>query len=120
MGCPFSLLAAAAVIVVVAAAAVPIAGEAVVAAAEEQQDQNDDPPAVVATTIVTTHNHTSEDFLERFTAHSMLFRRAIFVQQSLPCVKGGGPQGRRDCLYRCVSTPQSASLTAPLTQGSLL
>ena len=45
--------------------------------------------------------------------------------QSLPCVKGGAPQGRRDCgltkVVRCmgkVTIPQSASLTAPFTQGS--
>ena len=41
--------------------------------------------------------------------------------QSLPCAKGGGcPQGRRrDCLYLHITIPQSASLTAPFTQGGL-
>ena len=41
--------------------------------------------------------------------------------QSLPCAKGGGcPQGRqRDCLYRHITIPQSAPLTAPFTQGGL-
>ena len=76
MGRPFSIyLAAAAVIaaaVVAAAAAVPVA--AIVAAAAEQQNQDDDPPPVVITAEIVAHSRYLQDFIERFAAHSMLFR----------------------------------------------
>ena len=61
------------------------------------------------------------------------FYEQLAPHPSLPCVKGGAPQGRRDCrstkwefayisgksvtFFRTI--PQSASLTAPFTQGGL-
>ena len=84
VGAPRLFLAAAVIVVV---AAVPVAAAiaaAIAAAAEEQQDQDDDPPAVVAAPVVTTHNqYLRLKFSERFTAHSMLFRRPIFVQANV-------------------------------------
>ena len=83
-GVPFRFLAAAVIIVV---AAVPVVAAGIpaavaVAAAEEQQNQNDDPPAVVAAPVVTTHNqYLRLKFSERSVAHSMLFRKPIFVQR---------------------------------------
>ena len=71
-----------AAVVIAAAAAVVVAviGATTIAAAEEQQNKDDDPPATVIT-IRHTHNHYLQDFLERFAAHSMVFRRQKKVQR---------------------------------------
>ena len=57
---------------------------AVAAAGAQQHDQNDDPPAVAATHTVTIkvahREYLQAEFSERFTAHSMLFRRAKKVR----------------------------------------
>ena len=64
---------------------------------------------------------------------SSCFHRGICFFQSLPCVKGGGVfarKRRRDCNliflfssfcfgFLCSTIPQSPSVTAPFTQGSL-
>ena len=92
------MLAAAVIVVVLAAVpvAAAIATAVAVAAAEEQQNQNDDPPAAIATPVVTAHNrYLRFKFSERSVAHSMLFRRAIFVQagaerDSPPLIMPGG------------------------------
>ena len=70
----------AAVVIAAAAAVVAVIGATAIAAAEEQQNQDDDPPATVIT-IRHTHNHYLQDFLERFAAHSMVFRRQKKVQR---------------------------------------
>ena len=90
-----AIRALAAVVVVPVVAAAAAAAEAGAAAVAEQQNQNDDPPPVViqaaADTVVVTHKITSVLMIpERFTAHSMVFPKVIFVQP-LPKTDAGFP-----------------------------
>ena len=90
-------LAAVAVVVVPVVAAVAAAAEAGAAAVAEQQNQNDDPPPVIVQaatdTVVVTHKITSVLMIpERFTAHSMVFPKVIFVQLLLKSDAGFPPQ----------------------------
>ena len=74
---PFLVYLAADVVAAAAVAAAIAQRIILVVAAAEQQDQDDDPPNVTTgITVAHAHKNTSEqNFFERFTAHSMLFRR---------------------------------------------